>query len=685
MSIRLDYQPLGQGLDEASGVTNPQPGRVIGIQNFELVLGDEGLRRVNGYEVFDGRAAPSDAELSVVGFELGTTAIAAGETVTTGTGSAYVVAVTLDSGSWVGGDAAGSLVVTAVTGTISDGQALQVSAVTRATTTGFSASSLDDANYAQNIASARNYYRALIQKPTGEGEILGVKAWLGVVYCLRNAVGGATATLWRSTTSGWTAVRTGLRPGGAMRGLVANFTGNSAEQALYLVDGKNRYMRVSQAHAVTFGPAVYPTEGTSTTSVTPGSGSKSFTTTETSRSWTNGQELIAYSAASAGSYMIGTVTSSTGTSVTINVTSFAGSAAADWHICRTDGVDRPYLIAEHRNYLMLAYPLGQLQTSDVGSPMVVGTTSDAFGVGDEITDLRGMRGNVLGVFTASGVSLLYGDGSDGQPWEMRKHTASSGSRLGGAQEMGGDAVYVSASGIHSLSGTQAFGDFAYTDVSLTARSSLRDLLQDYRCTAISRKDGQYRIYGNDGAVLVMTLYGAPSVKTARFTKLRYPLEVTCVDSTMLDSGEELMVFGTSDGWVMRERIGTTFNGEEIEAFFRTSYWHSKAPQLKKRFRKLIIDVDTGQTAVQLYFRQDIDFGGLDQANAYTYTASPGGGYYDASYWNEFFWDGEAGSQLHASIDGVGRHMSLVISCAGDFEPFIVRGLHTQYSPLGLLR
>lgn len=685
MSIKLDYQPLGMGLDEASGVTNPQVGRLIGVQNFELILGDEGLRRINGYEAFDGRSAPSDAELSVVGFELGLTAIVAGETVTTVGGSAYVVSVTLSSGSWVGGDAVGTLAVTGVTGALSDGEALQVSAVTRATVTSFSVAAIDDANYAENIASARNYYRGLIQTPTGEGAILGVKVWRGVVYALRNVVGGATATLWRSTSSGWTSVRTGLRPGGAMRGLVANFTGNSAEQALYLVDGRNRYMRVSQAHAVTFGPAVFPTEGTSATSLTPGSGSKAFTTSETGRVWANGQEVVAYSSANAANYMVGTVTSWGGSSVTITVTSFGGVTSADWHICLNANSDRPFLIGEHRNYLMLAYPLGQLQTSDVGSPMVVGATSDAFGVGDEITDIRGMRGNVLGVFTASGVSLLYGDGSDGAPWEMRKHTASSGSRLGGAQEMGGDALYVSAAGIHSLSGTQAFGDFAYTDVSLAARRSLRDLLQDYRCTAISRKDGQYRIYGNDGAVLVLTLYGAPSIKTARFTKIRYPLEVSCVDSTMLESGEEMMVFGTSEGGVMRERIGTTFNGDEIESFFRTSYWHSRAPQLRKRFRKLIIDVDTGQTAVSLLFRQDIDFGALDQSDAYTYQAAPGGGYYDAAYWGEFFWDGEAGAQLHASIDGIGRHMSLVVTSTGDYEPFIVRGLHTQYSPLGLQR
>lgn len=682
--IKLDYQPMGFGLDEDSGLTNPQVGHLIGGENYELIFGEEGLRRINGYEVFDGRTQPHTASLSVITFASGTSAIAAGDTVTTPSGSAYVVRVQVNSGTWAGGNAAGSIVVTAVTGTISAAQVLSVG-TPRATVSAFSASTIEDVNYAADIAAARNYYRGLIAKPPGEGPILGVKVWGSTVLALRNAAGGATATLWRSTAAGWVAVRTGLRPGGRMRAIVANFSGDAAEQALYVVDGKNRYFRVSQTWAVTFGPDVFDTEITSTTSLTPGTGTRVFNFTGTAKTWAAGQRVIAYSAANAANYMAGVVASSTASSVTVTVDAFGGVAAADWHLCREDGQDRPYIVSQHKDYLMLAYPRGQLQTSDVGDPMVVGAASDAFGVGDEIADLRGMRGDVLGIFTASGVSLLYGDGSTGKPWELRDHTGSNGCLRDGAQEIGGDAVYVSTAGVHTLSGTQAFGDFAYSNLSRKAQRSLRDVVRAFKCTALSRRDGQVRIYGADGAVLVMTVYGNPTPKSVRFTRVRYPHQPVCADGTMAADGDEIMVFGTEDGWVMRERVGTTFNGADILAFFRTSYWHAKMPQVRKRWRKLVLDVDTGLTPVGLMFRQDIDFSGPDQADAQNYTVAVGGGRFDSNYFDEFFFDGEAAAQVHASVDGIGRHMSLVVLSEGDTEPHIVRGIHMQFSPLTLQR
>lgn len=469
-----------------------------------------------------------------------------------------------------------------------------------------------------------------------------------------------------------------------MRGIVANFTGASASQAFYAVDGKNRLIQVSQAWAVTYAGAIFQTEGTSTTSVTPGSGSKAFTTTETGRSWTIGQEVIAYSAANAANFMIGSVTASGGSSVTVNVTSFGGVAATDWHICRTDGQDRATVLAEHKSYMMLGYPQGQLQGSNVGDPIAYGS-GDAFGIGDDITDLLGMRGDVLGVFTANGISLLYGDGSTGKPWEMKRHTSSNGAKTRSVQEVGGDGLFVSPAGLSTIVGTQTFGDFGGANIGMEAHRTQRDVVRDFRCTAISRLAVQYRMYGAAGQVLVMTLYGAPAPENVRFTKLRYLHQPTVAASAMLQDGSEMIVFGTEDGWVMRDRIGTTFNGASIEAFFRTSYWHAKQPQQRKRWRKLILDVETGLSAVALSFRQDIDFNGPDQSEAYTYTANPGGGYFDLSYFDEFFWDGEGSAQMHASIDGIGRHMSLIVVSDGDTEPYIVRGMHSQYSPLGLQR
>lgn len=71
---------------------------------------------------------------------------------------------------------------------------------------------------------------------------------------------------------------------------------------------------------------------TSTTSLTIGSGSKTFIT-QSGKSFSNGQFLIASSAANTANYMLGSVTSYSDTTLTLNVLTYGGSGVhADWNI-----------------------------------------------------------------------------------------------------------------------------------------------------------------------------------------------------------------------------------------------------------------------------------------------------------------------------------------------------------------
>jgi hypothetical protein len=72
--------------------------------------------------------------------------------------------------------------------------------------------------------------------------------------------------------------------------------------------------------------------GVSTTSVLIGTGSKTFTT-QANKQWKVGTTLTAASAAGPSNYMAGQVTSYSGTTLTLNVTSIGGSGTfADWNI-----------------------------------------------------------------------------------------------------------------------------------------------------------------------------------------------------------------------------------------------------------------------------------------------------------------------------------------------------------------
>jgi hypothetical protein len=82
------------GLDVTTPAMSKPGGMAILAQNFEQDV-NEGYTTVTGYERFDGRAKPSDAEYAILDCLL-TSTVSVGDVVTDGAGTTYgtVVAIT---------------------------------------------------------------------------------------------------------------------------------------------------------------------------------------------------------------------------------------------------------------------------------------------------------------------------------------------------------------------------------------------------------------------------------------------------------------------------------------------------------------------------------------------------------------------------------------------------------------
>lgn len=121
-----DY-PLGGGLDLVTPPIRRDPGRVIASSNYEP--DPEGYRRISGYERTDGQQSPSRESYWTLDYDAGMKEPTAGLTVIGATSGATGIVVTfvLESGSWVGGDAAGYLVIRSLSGTFQDDETIQIS------------------------------------------------------------------------------------------------------------------------------------------------------------------------------------------------------------------------------------------------------------------------------------------------------------------------------------------------------------------------------------------------------------------------------------------------------------------------------------------------------------------------------------------------------------------------------
>lgn len=689
MSTKIEYTPLSGGLDMVSGALNVRPGRMSECLNFEQAFGKQGYRRIDGYERFDGRAEPHKASYSVLRFDAGTVAIAPGNIVAGATASAEVLLVELESGGWATGDAAGRLIVILPIGVFVDNEALKVGATVVAAMDGpVVRGSVSEALNDSYITLAREVLRNDIQKVPGSGPILGVAVYRNDVYAARDSADGLTAGLYKSSAAGWQPIRTGLLPGGRWRFDVANFSGSSTSLALFGVDGKNRPWQWDGASFTLMAP-IYGTQASSISSVAVGTGSKEFTIVESTRSFAVGLEVVIHSKANAANRMVGAVVSYSANVLTVAVVTATGSGTfTDWEIGRADFKDKPYIVADHKDHLFLAYPLGQLQTSNLGDPLAYNTTAALFGMGDEITGLASMKGAVMGVFCLNKIMLLSGTSSI--DWKMESYSQSAGAKHDTVQELAGNALFLDDRGLTSLQATQNFGDF---EPSIFSRD-IKPLLDGYMTrmigTRIAKGKFQYRLYADDGTVLTATILTPEATVRpgdVAFSRWQYGHVPACIAQGDMDDGSEGLFFGTADGYVMREDVGQSFDGAEVNSVLRLHFNQLKSPANKKRFRKLEMELDAPDT-VAIKFRQQFDYADGKYAASLTQEAiaDGGGGQWNASSWDEFCWSLPIMTQAEANIDGVGKNMGLLIWHASAIDrSFTLQGLLLQYTILGLAR
>ena len=737
MTIEVAYVPMAGGLDLNSSAYSVKPGRIMGMQNFEKVYGRQGYRRIDGYERFDGHTKPSEAVLHKITFNSGAVEPTVGQHVETAGGlspalNAYVISVTVTSGSWGASNAAGEVVLLLITeGTGWDGEAVYsygdpYGTVMLVSTSDATTVIPSEPLYAEMRFVAIELLRSFISAVPGTGDVLGLFVYKQRLYAFRAVEGqdessGAGPYLLPSTKrcnlyrsgvgSGWSLVTENIPFAAGVRFnfFVGSFTGSSSDQAVFIVNGKGRMMKYTDTGGLVICGDIQGSEATSTTTLSINSTTvvdKTFTIAGAARSWAVGETLHIDAVGTNQPILKGAVKSYSHptlvlenirteeayvSGVVVNDGSFQITSHSDWDLRKSDGSDCPINIMGHRDHMFLVYPYGQLQSSNTGDPMTYTSSAGLIGMGAEITGMVSLKGATLAVFCDSKISIL--SGTSVIDWRLDPHSTNAGARAGTLQENVGDALFLDDRGLTTLAASSAYGNFAPGVFSRDVASLLQAYIGRIKASVIAKAKYQYRLYMDDGLVLTGALNSTGSNITpnnTEFTVSKYPDAVTCFTVGDMDDGQDLMFFGTSDGYVMQEDVGVSFDGAAIDSAIRQHFNHFKTPSQKKRFRKLVLEVDSPND-VLINFKQsfDLDDGtyrptgnqsGVQDLN----TVGNDGGVWAESSWDTFRWSAPMASQATAHIDGFGKSMNLLMwhSSAID-EPFTIQGLLIHYSKMGL--
>jgi hypothetical protein len=654
--ISTDYVKFDGGLDLRSPVLSIKPGMALAAMNYEPGI-DGGYPRIDGFERFDGRPSPSDAVYHYAAYTL-TGAVAVGNTITGVTSAATGVVIEVGTGY---------LTFTKLVGTFVSGETINVAAAPQGTLTASPIlighrTGYDDA-VALNLAA--DVYQADILKVNGAARpIRGVHIFKGVLYAFQDNAGGTAGEMFKSAAGGWTTVALGRELAFTSGGTTPIAEGNTITGA-------------TSAATATVTRVVVLTGSWA-------GGDAAGWLTFASQTGTFQAENLNVGAAMNVATIAGNASAITlaplGAYKCLNHNFFGSTDTQRMYGCNGvnrafefDGtvfvpintgmtLDKPFNIAAYKKQLFLSF-FGSSQNSGIGTPYVwsVVTGAAEIGVGDTITGYA-PNPRALLIFSRNRADQLTGSSVADYVLDTLSETAGA---IANTVQIVGSTFGLDDQGIRQISRTQNFGNFDESNVSERIQSLVDAMRSKVVASGVYRARGQYRLYGSDGSGIIMTVKNDTVVG---FTEFQYPVNPTCVCTGEDSTGKDVVFFGADNGYVYQADKGSSFDGEDIEAYLRMPYNNVRSPRVIKRYRKAVLEMSSvGYTSIR--FQPEFSYGDADISphRLQTVTGQGTGGYWDVDTWGEFFYDARSVNSPEFDITGSGLNMSLIFYSKSDID------------------
>ena len=568
-----------------------------------------------------------------------------------------------------------------------DGVAVQKGAATQ---------ELSDTYLQGSIEARRNSIEAV----PGSGDILGVCEYKGSQYAWRNNVAGTFADMYCSSSSGWAAVDLGHR---------IRFGSGSSEPNQFDESFSSAF---SYADTLAVGDTLFGETSGATCLVTgfnfisgsldDGDAVADVYFTYHVGVFVVGEEIRALRAVTNG---IGIITVANedlhfpangkyefdiynfyGHASTINLygangvgKAFEFNGATVSFISTGMEDDTPSHIVAHKKHLFLMFSGGSVQHSSLGVPNTFSPITGAaeLGLGDEGSGFKKVTGGKLSMYTRNKTYIL--SGSSAADWVLAEHSEESGAIEWSIQRLA-SPIYVDDRGLTSLQAVQEFGDFRDNVLSDLIQPYLDSRTDKIKTSMVVKEKNQYRVFFNDKSALYCTfknnkLIGATPINLGKIVTAAFSGEDT--------NGEEVLYFGSTDGYVYKLDSGTSLDGEALASALRIPYYHYGTPTLNKRFYSVTLELDLQEPlSTDLTLFPDFTYSDTNAPKALSQSLDPGagGGVWGAVNWGEFAWGGALVGEAFAHIEGHGRNMGILITSTSIYEkPHTIHGVTVDFA------
>lgn len=664
------------GLDLVTPTLTAPPGILRDSQNFEVSpIKGGGYSRIHGYERYDGRPSPTDAVYKIIQIASFTNTPTLGQTLTGGTSAATGVIIALGSNF---------IILTKVVGTFTDTEAVAVGGtpIGTAVPLTITIAPIDNAIYLQ---AAADLYRTDILEVPGSGAILGVVAatFNGVdqVYAFRNNVGGTATDIYKNSGSGWVNV-----PFFREVSFTAGAVAVPADGAL-LTQGANTatVKRVVLQSGSWLG-------GTAAgrliiTTPSPGEVAAGAATIAGGTTLTLSGASTAITIAPSGNYEF-IVNNFAGQADTIRIYGVSGVSRGfefdgETYVPITTGlvVDTPTKITVNHQHLMFGIQSSIIHSAPGLPFQFAGTGTGEIAIGDTITNFLRQPGTTggatLSITTRSNTVLLYGTSTS--DWNLVPMNVGIGGISKTAQLLN-QSYWFDTPGIVNMYTSQNFGNFGQSTVSTNIQPFLSEQLTKVVTSVLNRTKNQYRLLFNDKTALYSTIVNG---KVYGFTKVLYTHAMNCAWSSVTSVPDERIYCGAKDsGYVYRMDRGSSFDGGIIYAFITLNWDNFGSPRMRKRMRKLSIEMQS-QYYAKISYGYSFSYLSTEAAQppALSYTTGFSGfPFWDSFTWDAFTWDGATTLPTEILLEGTGETIqSTITSTTNYMYPYTINSLLFHYS------
>jgi len=654
-----------------------KPGALLRGMNY-VALAEGGYERIDGYERYSGKPSPSAAVYYRAPCTFTAGGPAVGNTITGAVSGSTGVVITVgtDYINYTKRSAAFDATEIFNVGGVAKGTFTAAGSVSGEPTALLHATAL-------NLAA--DQYRADIAKPAGTYAIRGIALLAGVLYAFVDNAGGTAGEIYKATAAGWVNVPL-FHQISFTTGVAAISDGNTITQ---LVSGATALVKRVVLESGTWAG------GTA-------AGRLIITTITGTFNAVDALQVAAATKATASSLATEITITVGGRYETINH-NFTGSTATNRvygcdgvnHGFEFDGttyvpihtgmaVDKPSYVSALKYQLIFGFH-GSSQNSGVGVPYewTVVTGAGELALGDDISGYS-VEAKTLLIMSRNSSHQLSGENIEN--FILDPLDAEIGA-IPRTIQSAGKTYCLDDRGIIQITRAQEFGNFNLGTVSGKVQKVINSIRAVVVASSVFRAKNQYRLYGSDGTGLCMTIGVGELGLEYYFTEFLYPVNVACTVSGEDSTGKDVVFFGSDNGMVYQADKGSSFDGEDIEAYIWLPFNHSKSPEVLKSYRKATIEMTATGYAV-LRFGVEFSYGDTDiqPHRTETKTISGTGGYWDLADWDEFYYDTKVVLNPSISIAGDGTNISPIIYSKSDIDlGHKLDGVIIQYTPRRLVR